>query len=63
MFRAKMKRPAKSELVGYALRVTRRAPDERQGLAFVDGDADNLRPAIFSVCFTGAQPGGRVAGH
>jgi hypothetical protein len=46
-----MKRPAKSER--YGLLTNGRASPS----------LDNLRPAIFSVCFTGAQPGGRVAGH
>jgi hypothetical protein len=44
--RAKMRRAANTEFVGYALMVTPMAPDERQGrLAFVDGD--NLRPGNF----------------
>jgi hypothetical protein len=60
-----MRRAAKTEFVEYALRVTPMAPDERQGLlAFVDGDADNLRTGNFlGLPHRRAAPAGRVAGH
>jgi hypothetical protein len=59
-----MRRAAKTELVGYALRVTPPAPDERQGrLAFIDGDADNLRPGNLLGLLHRRSRAGRVAGH
>ena len=55
-----MKRAAKTDFVGYALRVTPTAPDEQQGrLAFVDGDTDNLRTGNFLDARPARSSGGK----